>query len=113
VTRSVTGCIPTQSVGTITKALKGPRAHQTCVTSVISGLPARCMVNRNFTGLEGAGVALPDYPLTYDANKALNAAAAARAISDFAVQWAGQGAPLARELPAAALVKLLAAEMQS
>jgi len=95
------------------EALKGPRAHQTRVTSVISGRPARGMVNRNFTGLEGAGVALPDYPLTYDANKALNAAAAARAISDFAVQWAGQGAPLARELPAAALVKLLAAEMQS
>lgn len=95
------------------EALKGPRAHQTHVTSVISGRPARGMVNRNFTSLEGAGIEMPDYPLTYDANKALNAAAAARANSDFAVQWAGQGAPLARELPAAALVKLLAAEMQS
>ncbi|MDP9686724.1 UNVERIFIED_ORG: nitronate monooxygenase [Pseudomonas mohnii] len=95
------------------EALKGPRAHQTHVTSVISGRPARGMVNRNFTSLEGAGIELPDYPLTYDANKALNAAAAARTNSDFAVQWAGQGAPLARELPAAALVKLLAAEMQS
>ena len=95
------------------EALKGPRAHQTHVTSVISGRPARGMVNRNFTSLEGAGIELPDYPLTYDANKALNAVAAARTNSDFAVQWAGQGAPLARELPAAALVKLLAAEMQS
>ena len=51
-------------------------------------------------------MALPDYPFTYDANKALNAAANARGNTDFAVQWAGQGAPLAREMPAAALVKL-------
>jgi nitronate monooxygenase len=29
------------------------------------------------------------------------------------VQWAGQGAPLAREMPAAALVNLLAAEMNA
>ncbi|VVP79617.1 Nitronate monooxygenase [Pseudomonas fluorescens] len=94
-------------------ALKGPRAHQTRVTSVISGRPARGMVNRNFTSLEANAPALPDYPIAYDANKALNAAAAAKANSDFAVQWAGQGAPLAREMPAAALVKLLAAEMNA
>jgi nitronate monooxygenase len=93
------------------EALKGPRAHLTRVTSVISGRPARGMVNRNFTSLETNAPALPDYPIAYDANKALNAAAAAKANSEFAVQWAGQGAPLAREMPAAALVKLLAAEM--
>jgi nitronate monooxygenase len=92
-------------------ALKSPRAHLTRVTSVISGRPARGMVNRNFTSLETNAPALPDYPIAYDANKALNAAATAKANSEFAVQWAGQGAPLAREMPAAALVKLLAAEM--
>lgn len=95
------------------EALKGSRAHQTKVTSVISGRPARGMVNRNFTLLATAATALPDYPLTYDANKALNAAATAHANTDFAVQWAGQGAPLARELPAAALVNLLVAEMKA
>ncbi|WP_077049171.1 nitronate monooxygenase family protein [Pseudomonas sp. KK4] len=95
------------------EALKGPRAHQTQVTSVISGRPARGMVNRNFTALEASGVALPDYPTAYDANKALNAAAAAKANTDFAVQWAGQGAPLAREMPAAALINLLAAELKA
>jgi nitronate monooxygenase len=94
-------------------ALKGPRAHQTQVTSVISGRPARGMVNRNFTALERSGVALPDYPIAYDANKALNAAAAAKANTDFAVQWAGQGAPLVREMPAAALVNVLAAEIKA
>ena len=106
-------CPESSANGAYREALKGPCAHQTRVTSVISGRPARGMVNRNFTSLDAAGIALPDYPLTYDANKALNAAAAARANTDFAVQWAGQGAPLAREMPAAALVKLLMAEMKS
>ena len=106
-------CPESSANGAYREALKGPRAQQTRVTSVISGRPARGMVNRNFTSLEVPGIVLPDYPLTYDANKALNVAAATRGNSDFAVQWAGQGAPLARELPAAALVELLVAEMQS
>jgi nitronate monooxygenase len=95
------------------EALKGPRAHQTKVTRVISGRAARGMVNRNFTSLEAGSAALPDYPLTYDANKALNAAANAKANTEFAVQWAGQGAPLCREMPAAALVNMLAAEIKA
>jgi nitronate monooxygenase len=105
-------CPESSANGAYREALKGPRAHQTKVTSVISGRPARGMINRNFSCLEASGTALPDYPLTYDANKALNAATTAKANTDFAVQWAGQGAPLARELPAAALVNLLAAEMK-
>lgn len=94
-------------------ALQGPRAHQTRVTSAISGRPARGMVNRNYIDLETNAPALPDYPIAYDANKALNAAAATKANIGFAVQWAGQGAPLARAMPAAALVKLLATEMDN
>jgi nitronate monooxygenase len=103
-------CPESSASGAYREALKGPRAHQTRVTSVISGRPARGMVNRNFTSLEVNAPALPDYPIAYDANKALNAAAAIQTSTDFAVQWAGQGAPLAREMPAAALVHLLAAE---
>ena len=43
--------------------------------------------------------------------KALNAAARARGISGFGAQWAGQGAPLARSLPATGLVQSLAREL--
>ncbi|MDF0733195.1 nitronate monooxygenase [Pseudomonas entomophila] len=91
------------------EALGGPRARQTEVTSLISGRPARGMVNRNFS--LDSPLALPDYPYTYDANKALNALATAHGCTDFAVQWAGQGAPLARAMPAAQLVETLIAEM--
>ncbi|AWY38535.1 nitronate monooxygenase [Pseudomonas putida] len=95
------------------EALQGPRAHQTRVTSAISGRPARGMVNRNYIDLETNAPALPDYPIAYDANKALNAAAATKANTGFAVQWAGQGAPLARAMPAVALINVLTAEMNA
>ena len=94
-------------------ALQGERAQRTQITAAISGRPARGLVNRLFTDVGRPGApALPDYPITYDAAKALHAAASARDNNDFAVQWAGQGAPLARALPASELVELLAREMK-
>ena len=72
------------------------------------------MVNRLFADVGRADApALPDYPITYDAAKALTAAATAKGNSDFAVQWAGQGAPLSREMPAAQLVVTLMAEFKT
>ncbi len=95
-------------------ALRGERGERTEVTAAISGRAARGMVNRLFTDVGSATApALPDYPITYDAAKALTAAAAAKGNSDFAVQWAGQGAPLAREMPAAELVATLMAEFRT
>lgn len=92
-------------------ALRGERGEHTEVTAAISGRAARGMVNRLFSDVGSADApALPDYPITYDAAKALTAAATAKGNSDFAVQWAGQGAPLAREMPAAQLVATLMRE---
>jgi nitronate monooxygenase len=59
------------------------------------------------------GLTAPDYPIAYDAGKALAAAAKARGLGGFGAQWAGQGAPLARALPAAALVEALVDELQA
>ncbi|WP_328717138.1 nitronate monooxygenase [Halomonas elongata] len=90
--------------------LKGEGAHHTRITAAISGRPARGLVNRFHEIADDT--ALPDYPVAYDAAKALHAAARAAGNHDFAPHWAGQGAPLARELPAASLVGKLAEEMQ-
>jgi nitronate monooxygenase len=93
-------------------ALSSDAANHTAVTRAISGRPARCLQNA-FTQL-GAGIsrtAIPAYPIAYDAGKALNAAAKAAGHPEFGAQWAGQGAPLARTLPAAALVAALAREL--
>ena len=94
-------------------ALAGPGAHHTLMTSLVSGRPARSLPNR-FTALSETVGRLkpPAYPLAYDAGKALNAAARARGEHGFGAQWAGTGAPLAREMPAAALVQTLIKEMR-
>lgn len=91
-------------------ALLGDGGRHTTLTSLISGRPARALANR-FTALDPAGRAPPDYPIAYDAGKALNAAAKARGEHGFGAQWAGQGAPLARPMPAADLVATLRAEL--
>jgi nitronate monooxygenase len=92
-------------------ALLGPQSGHTVMTPALSGRPARCLANK-FTALAGQiGIAPPAYPTAYDAGKALNAAAKAGGESGFAAQWAGQGAPLARALPAARLIEELAREM--
>ncbi|MBU1374910.1 MAG: nitronate monooxygenase [Alphaproteobacteria bacterium] len=94
-------------------ALFGPGASATEMTALISGRPARCLPNR-FTALK-AGAAgrtpIPDYPVAYDAGKALASAARARGDGGYGAQWAGQGAPLARALPAADLMATLVREL--
>ena len=93
-------------------ALASEAAHHTTMTRVISGRPARCLANE-FTRW-GEGVCdeeVPDYPIAYDAGKALNATARAKGDYGFGAQWAGQGAPLSRAMPAGELVKVIAREL--
>ncbi|MCQ0988829.1 NAD(P)H-dependent flavin oxidoreductase [Jiella marina] len=95
-------------------ALSGPGAYRTRLTNVLSGRPARVLANRFAALAETTGDRpLPDYPIAYDAAKALNAAAKAKNEHGFGPQWAGQGAPLARAMPAAALVAQLEAELRA
>ncbi|MEE4454115.1 nitronate monooxygenase [Novosphingobium resinovorum] len=93
-------------------ALMSPAAFRTTLTPLVSGRPARALANR-FTALSAqvGDRRMPDYPIAYHAGKALNAAAKARGEHGFGAQWAGQGAPLARAMPAAELVTTLAAEL--
>jgi nitronate monooxygenase len=93
------------------RALASDAAYHTVMTRAISGRPARCLRN-GFTVL-GAGIAphqIPAYPIAYDAGKALNRAAKAAHETGYGAQWAGQGAPLVRALPAGELVSTLAEE---
>lgn len=87
-------------------------AHHTTMTRVISGRPARSLAS-DFTQW-GAGVpddSVPDYPIAYDAGKALNRVGKAAGKTGYGAHWAGQGAPLARALPARALMQALEAEL--
>jgi nitronate monooxygenase len=91
--------------------LQSDAALHTQQVAAISGRRARGIVGRWMTEIETAGApAVPDYPIAYDAAKALHAAAVAKGNHDFGVNWAGQGAALARAMPAAEMLTTLVAE---
>jgi len=93
-------------------ALVGPEGQQTRLTPAISGRPARSVRNRFVRWSEDMDTALiPDYPIAYDAAKALAGAAKSVGHSGWGAQWAGQGAPLSRAMPAAQLMETLINEM--
>jgi len=91
-------------------ALLSQRAYDTAITPVISGRPARGLRNRMHTEIAALIAALPAYPVAYNAAKALHQVASAAENYDFAAHWAGQGAPLARALPATDLFNQLRTE---
>jgi nitronate monooxygenase len=86
----------------------------TALTEVISGRPARGLVNRFMQDVDQPGrpVVAP-YSLAYAAGKALVAAAQQAHAPGFAVQWAGTGVGQSRALPAAELVRVLANELRA
>lgn len=86
------------------------QAARTGVTQVISGRPARGIINRMHTEIAQYSEELPAYPIAYSAAKALYAAAQRHNNNGFAPFWAGQAASLIRVMPAAELVATLSAE---
>jgi nitronate monooxygenase len=78
--------------------LKSERALHTQVTRVISGRPARGIVNRMIREIDTTDAPqTPAYPAVYDAGKQLIALATAQGSNEFAAHWAGQGAHLIRD----------------
>ncbi|KHL24400.1 2-nitropropane dioxygenase [Croceibacterium mercuriale] len=106
-------CPESAADGSYRAALTGPGGRHTVLTAAISGRPARALANR-FTALDRKirDHRPPDYPIAYDAGKALHAAARAQGEHGYGAQWAGQGAPLARPMPAAELVRTLREELE-
>lgn len=105
-------CDESQADAGYRAALQSDAANHTVMTRAISGRPARSLSNL-FTrlGRDVPDAELPDYPIAYDAGKALHAAARAKGEFGFGAQWAGQGAPLTRSMPAAELVATLGREL--
>lgn len=105
-------CPESSADGPYRAALASKSARHTVMTRTISGRPARCLANRFTRWGADIEISAPDYPIAYDAGKALNAAAKAAGEPGFGAQWAGQGAPLHRAMPAARLVEVLWQEAQ-
>ncbi len=89
-------------------ALKSRRALHTVLTNLITGRPARGIANRLMTELGPLSSAPPAFPLATAALAPLRAAAELLGRDDFSTLWSGQNASGCREIPAAALTRLLA-----
>jgi len=106
-------CPESAADATYRKLLAKAQPLTTRLTDVISGRPARGIVDRWWTEVDVTHApALPDYPIAYAAGKALKAAARSAGNQGFDAFWAGQGADLARALPAAELVRELVRESE-
>ncbi len=91
------------------EALRTTPAEATTITRTFSGRPARALRNR---ATEEAGEDPLPYPAQTSLAIPLGVGAAERGSSDFLAMWAGQGAPLADELPAAELVERIVGDAE-
>jgi nitronate monooxygenase len=94
-------------------ALKAARDDGTVLTNVMTGRPARGIVNRVMRELGPISDIAPEFPLAGGALAPLHAKAQAQGSGDFSSQWAGQAASLGVEMPARKLTAKLATEAQA
>lgn len=90
-------------------ALKSEQARHTALTNLFTGGVARGIVNRIMRELGPLSDKPPAFPLATSAIAPLRAKAEAKGSSDFSPIWSGQNATGCREVPAAEVVRALAA----
>jgi nitronate monooxygenase len=94
-------------------ALKAVRDDGTEMTNVMTGRPARGVINRVMRELGPISAIAPEFPLAAGALAPLHAKAQAQGSGDFSSMWAGQAAALGREVPAGELTARLVQEAQA
>jgi nitronate monooxygenase len=92
------------------KALETVRDDQTAITNVITGRPARGIVNRAIREIGPMNDLVPEFPRATEAVSPLRAHAEKNGLGDFSPLWAGQAAAMCKEIPAGKLTKMLAEE---
>ena len=88
------------------EALAASSDTSTSVTAAVTGKSARGITNRLMNALDGH--AMPPYPHTHWLTAELRRRAAQLGRADLMALWAGQGAPLGTDLPAAEVVATIA-----
>jgi len=92
------------------RALRGATDDSTVLTNVMTGRPARGIVNRVMREVGPITSYAPEFPQAATALAPLRAKSEANGLGDFSPLWAGQAVALGREMPAGQLTKLLAEE---
>lgn len=90
--------------------LRTARDDDSAITNVLSGRPARSLVNRMIRELGPMSADVPAFPRPTAALSPLRRAAEAKGSGDYGSLWAGQAAALGRELGAEELTRTLVAE---
>jgi nitronate monooxygenase len=104
------GC-PEATISALHKEALSGEGRETVITNVLSGRPARSIVNRIIRE-QGPinNSSLPAYPLATPALAPLRAKAEAKGSSDFSPLWSGQGAPPPTGIGAGELTRKFADE---
>lgn len=94
-------------------ALKAAGDEDTVLTNVISGRPARGILNRLIREVGPMATEVPEFPLAVSATAPLRVKAESLGSGDFSPMLSGQAAALGRAMPARELTAKLAAEAQA
>jgi nitronate monooxygenase len=106
-------CPEAKISGPYRAALKSVREDGTAVTNLMTGRPARGIINRVMREVGPVSDAPPAFPLAAGALAPLRAKAEAAGSGDFSPLWCGQAAALGRDIPAGELTRTLATEAQN
>ena len=91
-------------------AITSAKEKLSAISNVLTGRPARVLVNRIVSEVGPLAIDAPSFPLGAVALEPLRAKAESRGSADFSGLYAGEAAALCRELPAGELTLKLAAE---
>jgi nitronate monooxygenase len=91
-------------------AIKSANDKLSAISNVLTGRPARVLVNRIVREVGPLAADVPSFPLGFVALEPLRKKAESQGSADFSGLYAGEAAALCRELPAGELTSKLAAE---
>ncbi len=104
-------CPETKSSPVHRAAIKGEHAHQTAITNIFSGRPARGIVNRVIREVGPINDHVSEFPLASTAITALRKKAEKTGSGDFSPLWCGQNPSGCKEISAAELTRELAGDV--
>lgn len=88
-------------------ALYAAHDDQTAITNVITGKPARSLMNRAIREMGPMATGMPPFPTALSALSPLKARAELSGLDDFSALWSGQAARLGREMNSGELTRHL------
>lgn len=104
---------PESTISPLHRSALADPARETVITNVLTGRPARGIMNRFMREQGAVDDAAPDFPFARPAIAPLRAKAEERGSTDFSPLWSGQAAILPQPMSAGALTRKLAEDARA